>query len=51
MKPLDPVNTNDQVILILKYYLYKCRCLGDKPSINSVVIALLAKFKAAKIHW
>ena len=34
MKPLDPVNTNDQVILILKYYLYKCRCLGDKPSIN-----------------
>ena len=35
MKPLDPVNTNDQVILILKYYLYKCRCLGDKPSINS----------------
>jgi len=34
MKPLDPVNTNDQVILILKYHLYKCRCLGDKPSIN-----------------
>ena len=23
-----------QIILILKYYLYKCRCLGDKPSIN-----------------
>ena len=32
--PLDPENTNNQVILILKYYLYKCRCLGDKPSIN-----------------
>jgi hypothetical protein len=32
--PLDPDNTNHQVILILKYYLYKCRCLGDKPSIN-----------------
>ena len=32
--PLDPDNTNNQVILILKYYLYKCRCLGDKPSIN-----------------
>ena len=31
--PLDPDNTNNQVILILKYYLYKCRCLGDKPSI------------------
>ena len=23
MKPLDPVNTKNQVILILKYYLYK----------------------------
>ena len=32
MSPLDPDNTNNQVILILKYYLYKCRCLGDKPS-------------------
>jgi hypothetical protein len=32
--PLDPYNTNNQVILILKYYLYKCRCLGDKPSIS-----------------
>jgi hypothetical protein len=32
--PLDPDNTNNPVILILKYYLYKCRCLGDKPSIN-----------------
>jgi hypothetical protein len=34
MKSVDPDNTNNQVILILKYYLYKCRCLGDKPSIN-----------------
>ena len=34
VNPLDPDNTNNQVILILKYYLYKCRCLGDKPSIN-----------------
>jgi hypothetical protein len=34
MNPLDPNNTKNQVILILKYYLYKCRCLGDKPSIN-----------------
>ena len=34
MNPLDPDNTKNQVILILKYYLYKCRCLGDKPSIN-----------------
>ena len=34
MNSLDPDNTNNQVILILQYYLYKCRCLGDKPSIN-----------------
>ena len=34
MNPLDPDSTNNQVILILKYYLYICRCLGDKPSIN-----------------
>ena len=34
VNPLDPDNTINQVILILKYYLYKCRCLGDKPSIN-----------------
>ena len=34
MKPLDPANTNNQVIYILKYYLYKCRCLGDKLSIH-----------------
>ena len=32
--PLDPYNTINHVILILKYYLYKCRCLDDKPSIN-----------------
>ena len=32
--PPDPDNTNNPVILILKYYLYKCRYLGDKPSIN-----------------
>ena len=29
--PLNPDNTSDQVILILRYYLYKCRCLGDNP--------------------
>ena len=34
VNPLDPDSTNNQVILILKYYLYICRCLGDKPSIN-----------------
>ena len=32
--PLDPNNNYNQDILILKYYLYKYRCLGDKPSIN-----------------
>ena len=31
---LDPDNTNNQVILILKYHSYTCRCLGDKFSIN-----------------
>jgi hypothetical protein len=36
MDPLDPDNTKNQVILILKYYLYKCRSLGDKPSINDL---------------
>ena len=34
INPLDPDNTNNQVILILKYNLYKCRCLGDKPYVN-----------------
>ena len=37
MNPLEPDNTNNQVILILKCYLYKCRCLGDKPNINGGV--------------
>ena len=32
--PLDPDNTNNQVILIVKYYLYKFRCLGNTSSIN-----------------
>jgi hypothetical protein len=30
INPLDQDNTKDQVILLSKYYLYKCRCLGDK---------------------
>ena len=34
INPLDQENTKDQVLLFLKYYLYKCRCLGDKPNIN-----------------
>ena len=34
MDPLDPDNTNNQVIVILKYSLYKYICLGDKPNIN-----------------
>jgi len=34
MEPLDPYNTNDQLILNLMHYLDKCRCFGDKPSIN-----------------
>jgi hypothetical protein len=28
MNPLDPDNTSNQVILIVRYYLYKCRCLS-----------------------
>jgi hypothetical protein len=46
--PLDPDNTNNQVILILKYYLYKCRCLGDKPSINGGIIYLKYCIKIEK---
>ena len=34
MKHLDPANTNSQVIYILRYYVYKCRSLGDKPSVH-----------------
>jgi len=32
--PLDRDITIHQVILILKYYLYKLTCVGDKPSIK-----------------
>jgi hypothetical protein len=46
--PLDPDNTNNQVILILRYYLYKCRCLGDKPSINGGIIYLKYCIKIEK---
>jgi len=46
--PLDPDNTKNQVILILKYYLYKCRCLGDKPSINGGLIYLKYCIKIEK---
>jgi hypothetical protein len=34
VNPLNPENPINQVILILKYVLYKCRWVGDKPSIN-----------------
>jgi hypothetical protein len=37
---LDSDNTNNQVILISKYYYYKYRCLGDKLSIHSGIIYL-----------
>ena len=46
--PLDPNNTKNQVILILKYYLYKCRCLGDKPSINGGLKYLKYNIKIEK---
>jgi hypothetical protein len=46
--PLDPDNTNNQVILILRYYLYKCRCLGDNPSINGGIIYLKYYIKIEK---
>ena len=50
--PLDPDNTNNQVILILKYYLYKCRCLGDKPSINGGIkyMKYCIKIEKTAIH-
>ena len=35
---LDSDNTNNQVILISKYYYYKYRCLGDQLSIHSGII-------------
>jgi hypothetical protein len=35
---LDSDNTNNQVILISKYYYYKYRCLGDKLSMHSGLI-------------
>ena len=31
LNPNYPIN---QFILILKYYIYKCRCLGDKLSVH-----------------
>ena len=46
--PLDPDNTNTQVILIVRYYLYKCRCLGDNPSINGGIIYLKYYIKIEK---
>ena len=48
--PLDPNTTNSEVILILKYYLYKCRCFGDKPSINGVTKYLKYCLKIEKIR-
>ena len=53
MKSLDPDNTNNQVILILKYYLYKCRCLGDKPSINGGIkyLKYCNKIEKTTIHF
>ena len=47
--PLDPDNTNTQVILILKYYLYKYRCLGDKRSMNGGTKYLKYCIKIEKI--
>jgi hypothetical protein len=48
INPLDPDNTNNQVILILKYYLCKCTCLGDKPSINGGLKYLKYSIKTEK---
>ena len=48
LNPLDPDNTKNQVILILKYYLYKCRWLGDKPSINDGLKYLKYSIKIEK---
>ena len=47
--PLDPNTTNSEVILILKYYLYTCRCFGDKPSINGGTKYLKYCLKIEKI--
>ena len=37
-----------QVIVILKYYLYKCTCVADKPSINGSLKYLKSCFKIEK---
>jgi hypothetical protein len=37
---LDSDNTNNQVILISKYYYYQSRCFGDKLSIHGGLIYL-----------
>ena len=50
INPLDQDNTKDQVLLILKYYLYKCRCLGDKPNINDGLKYLKCCIKIEKKH-
>jgi hypothetical protein len=51
--PLDPNNNYNQDILILKYYLYKCRCLGDKPSINDGLkyLKYCIKIEKTTIHF
>ena len=51
--PLDPNNNYNQDILILKYYVYKCRCLGDKPSINDGLkyLKYCIKIEKTTIHF
>ena len=51
--PFGPDNTNNQLILILKYYLHKCRCLGDKPSIygGTTYLKYYIKIEKITIHF
>ena len=51
--PFDPDNTNNQVILSLKYYLYKCRCLADNSSINrsTKYLKYCIKIEKTTIHF
>jgi hypothetical protein len=51
--PLVPDNINNQVILIWKCSLYRCKCLVDKPSINGALQYMKYRIKIEKttIHF
>ena len=52
INPLDQDYTKNQIVLILKYYLYNCRCLGNKHSIKDgqKYLKLCIKLEKTTIH-